>query len=313
MDELFLDIIPLLLLIVFGSCLRQKEYFEDAVIRKIIGFIGDFLVPCVIFTTIINLDIRSDHIVLSAAFFIFLLLLLLLSWLTYQFFRIQRQFFIFFSSAFAFGLMVIPLFSAVFGAENMEYLIALGVGHELFFAVVYIPAANIVLKGEAFNWKNTLRNLTSPLFCMVLAALILNLSGGKEILEATLAGACLLATITKAASITTVLTMVVVGYQLHFESLKNLRESILYVLFRYALSFGVGYALKWFVLDHLITPSPYFDHAYFTMLSQFGSTMLIILVGKYCSREDMEISSNAFVLNVLVGIAVYIAYVYCCA
>jgi len=312
-DKLLLSIIPLLLLIVFGAILRQKEYFKDAEILKIIRFIGDFLVPCVIFTTILNLDIRSEHIVLSAAFFMLLLLFLLLSWLTYQFFRIQHRFFIFFSSAFAFGLMGIPLFSAVFGAENMEYLIAMGVGHELFFAVVYIPTANIVLKGEAFSWKNTLRNLTSPLFCMVLAALILNLSGGKEILGATLAGACLLAAITKAASITTVLTMVVVGYQLHFESLKNLRESVLYVLFRYVLSFGVGYVLKWLVFDRLITPSPYFDHAYFTMLSQFGSTMLIILVGKYCSREDMEISSNAFVLNVLVGIAVYIAYVYCCA
>jgi len=310
-ERLILTVSPLALLLAFGCVLRHIHYFDHGQIQKIIAFTGDFLIPCVIFNTVLNLEIRGEHIVLSAAFFALLVVLLLLSWLAYRILSIKRRFFIFFSCAFAFGLMGIPLFSTVFGAEHMDYLVALGVGHELFFATVYLTALKLVLKGEKFSGRNSLRSLFSPLFCMVLAALALNLSGGRDILEASLPGMCLLSAISELASITTVLTMIVVGYQLHFENVENLRESVCYVLFRYALSFGVGYTVKWLLLDRWIRPSPYFDHAYFTMLSQFGSTMLIILVGKYCSREDLEVSSNAFVLNVAAGIVLYAVYAYC--
>ncbi len=141
MSELFQSIIPLLLLIGFGFVLRKLQYFSDDVVQKITAFVGEILVPCVIFNTILHLDIRMEHITLSATFFGFLLLLLQFSWLIYRVFHIKRKFFIFYSCAFAFGLMGIPLFSTTFGAENMEYLVAMGVGHELFFATIYITAA----------------------------------------------------------------------------------------------------------------------------------------------------------------------------
>lgn len=309
MEHLVLTVAPLILLLTLGCVLRHIHYFSGELVQNIIRFIGDFLIPCVIFNTILNLEIRREHILLSVSFFVFLILLLLLSWLFYKIFSIRRRFFIFFSCAFAFGLMGIPLFSTVFGAENMEYLIALGVGHELFIAIVYLTAAKLVLKGEQFHLGNI--NLFSPLFCMMLSALVLNLSGGKEVLAASLPGACFLATVSELASITTVLTMITIGYQLHFECLAHIKESLFYVLFRYTLAFGAGYAVKWLFLDRWVGPSPYFDHAYFTMLSQFGSTMLIVLVGRHCSQEDLEISSNAFVLNVVAGIILYTIYLYC--
>ena len=58
-----------------------------------------------------------------------------------------------------------------------------------------------------------------------------------------------------------------------------------------------------------MAPSVYFDHAFFLLLSQFGSTVLVIMVGKYCTREEMEISSNVFVINALVRILLYILYI----
>lgn len=310
MDNLFLSIIPLLFLIAFGYALRRLHYFSNSDIQKFTSLVGDLLVPCVIFNTILHLEIHREHIALSIAFFCYLLLLLLLSWLFYRVLHLKRRFFVFHSCAFAFGLMGIPLFSTVFGQEHMEYLVALGVGHELFIALVYITGAKLMLKQETWGKRALLQNFTSPLFYMVSAALILNLTGWKDVLTATLLGSCLFATIAKIASITTVLTMIVVGYRLHFQDKQRLWESALYVLFRYMLSFGVGYTVKFLVLDRLVPPSPYFDYAFFTMLSQFGSTLLLMLVGKYCSHEDMEVASNAFVLNAIIGIALYVFFVY---
>lgn len=38
----------------------------------------------------------------------------------------------------------------------------------------------------------------------------------------------------------------------------------------------------------------------------------MIMVGKYCSREEMGISSNAFVINALTGIVLYMIYILAC-
>ena len=309
MGDLLRNVVPLLLLIALGYLLRRNGYFSGNEIQALTGFIGDFLVPCVIFNTIFDLDIRSEHLALSIGFFCLLLILLVLSWLVYRILKLPWRSFIFFSCAFSFGLMGIPLFSATFGSEHMEYLVAMGIGHELFFALIYITSAKVLLRHEAVTAASVLRNLASPLFLMVFVSLILNLSGLNTVLAATTIGSCLLSVISQLASITMVLTMLVVGFKIQFLDKRRLGISVLFVLFRYFVTFTVGYGFKFLVLDRLVAPSVYFDHAFFLLLSQFGSTVLIIMVGKYCSREEMEISSNAFVINALVGILLYILYI----
>jgi len=309
MNDLFINILPILFLLAFGYVLRKIDFFGEVAIQKLFVLVGQVLLPCVIFNSILHLDIRTEHLAISAAYFAFLVLLLLLSALVFRLLHLKRTFFIFYTACFSFGTMGIPLFSTTFGVENMEYLVALGVGHELYFAIVFITAARIVLRGERFSAKTVWKNLTSPLFCMVLAALILKFTGWKEVLEASVLGSSVLLTIEKIASITTVVTMLVVGYRLHFEDKKQIRESFCYALFRLVAAFAVGYLFKGLVFDRIVT-SRYFDYAYFTLLSQFGSTVLLTMVGEHCSREDMEVACNAFVINALIGIGLYAAFVY---
>ena len=309
MNDLFLNILPILLLLAFGFVLRQIDFFGETAIQKLFAFVGQILLPCVIFNSILHLDIRTEHLAVSAAYFGFLVLLLGLSALVFRLLHLSRKFFIFYTSCFSFGTMGIPLFTTTFGAENMEYLVALGVGHELYFAIVFITLARIVLRGERFSTNTVLKNLTSPLFCMVLAALLLKFTGLKEVLEATVLGRSVFLTIEKIAGVTTVITMLVVGYRLHFEDKKQIRESFLYALFRLAAAFAVGYAVKALVFDRIVS-SKYFDYAYFTLLSQFGSTVLLTMVGEHSSREDMEVACNAFVINALIGIVLYVAFVF---
>jgi len=309
MNDLFLNILPILILLGFGYVLRKIEFFGEVAVQKLFALVGQILLPCVIFNSILHLDIRTEHLAISAAYFVFLVLLLVLSALVFKLLHLKRRFFIFYTSCFSFGTMGIPLFSTTFGAENMEYLVALGVGHELYFAIVFITAARIVLRGEKFSTRTVLKNLTSPLFCMVMAALFLKFTGWKALLEGSILGNSLLITIEKIASITTVITMLVVGYRLHFEDKKQIRESFLYALFRLAAAFAVGYLIKFLVFDRIVI-SPYFDYAYFTLLSQFGSTVLLTMVGEHCSREDTEVACNAFVINALIGIALYVAFVF---
>ena len=54
--------------------------------------------------------------------------------------------------------------------------------------------------------------------------------------------------------------------------------------------------------------SPWFGAAYFIMLSQFGSTLLVAMVGQYETQEDLEVAGNSFALNVIAGIVFYLIY-----
>jgi len=310
MAQLLENVIPILFLILFGFILRRRNYFNDEVLQKIGSMVSNLFIPCVIFNTILNLDIRSDHLALTIGFFCYQGVLLLLSWVFYRLLKIKRRFFLFYNCAFGFGFMVLPLFSATFGAENMEYLVSLGVGHELFVALIFITAAQVTLKGDKLSVKTALKHLGSPLFCMILAALVLKFTGLKEILSNTLIGKGALDAIAKLGSITSILTMLIVGYRISFRNKRRLMESFAYVGFRYALTFIVGYAMKWFILDRIVAPNPYFDYAFFLMLSQHGSVILTIYVGEYGTKEDLEVASNAFVLNVIIGILLYIGFVF---
>ena len=44
------------------------------------------------------------------------------------------------------------------------------------------------------------------------------------------------------------------------------------------------------------------------MLSQFGSTLLVAMVGQYETQEDLEVAGNSFALNVIAGIVFYLIY-----
>jgi len=310
MAQLLGNVIPILFLILFGFILRRRNYFSDETLQKISGMVGNLLIPCVIFNTILNLEIRSEHVALSIGFFCYQVLLLGLSWLAYRKLHIKRRFFIFFSCAFSFGFMVLPLFSATFGAENMGYLVSMGIAQELFVALIFITAAQVTLKGDQVSVKTVLKHLGSPLFCMILAAVIIKFTGLKEILSATLLGKGLFDAIAKLGSISSILTMLIVGYRISFRDKGRIVESFGYVGFRYALTLVLGYALKWLVFDRFVAPNPYYDHAFFIMLSQHGSVLLTIYVGEYGTKEDLEVASNAFVINVIAGILLYVAYVF---
>lgn len=111
----------------------------------------------------------------------------------------KRRFAPLYPCAFAFGFMAIPLFSTVFGLENMGYLTSMGVGHELFIGLVFMPVARIYLKGETAGPRQIGKNLLSPLF-VALPGLALQLLGIRDAVSATDLGGGVIDTISSWAA-----------------------------------------------------------------------------------------------------------------
>lgn len=263
MDALLNNVVPILMLIAFGFFLRRQNYFEDVAIQRLTSMVAGILVPCVLFNTFISLNFTAAHVWLAAAFFLLLVLLLSLCFLACRFFPPKRRFFPLFFCCFAFGFMAIPLFSTVFGEENMDYLAAIGLGHELFVGLVFMPVAQLWLKREPASFRSVGKTLFSPLFIMVAAALLLRFTGLKPAVEATVLGRSLLNVISRLGGITTVLIMIIVGYRIRLDDRSKLRESAALVGVRYLFTFGVGYLYKFLVMDRpSLKPPPGFRDAH---------------------------------------------------
>ena len=251
-EHLIRSVLPVILLIIFGFWLQKRHYFSEETVQGVTKLVSDYLIPCTIFTTFIGLDLRPEHFGLAACTFLIQLLLLGLGFLTARLFHFKRRFAPLYPCAFAFGFMAIPLFSTVFGLENMGYLTSMGVGHELFIGLVFMPVARIYLKGETAGPRQIGKNLLSPLFVMIFLALALQLLGIRDAVSATDLGGGVIDTISKLGGISSTLILITVGYRIHMDNPDKIRESLRLVAWRYLLIFSVSYGVKFFLMDPMV-------------------------------------------------------------
>ena len=309
LDNLLRSVLPVILLIAFGFFLQQRHYFSEETVDGLTKLISDYLIPCTIFTTFIGLDLRPEHFGLAACISLIQLLLMGAGFLTARLAGFRRRFAALYPCAFAFGFMAIPLFSTVFGLENMGTLTSMGVGHELFIGLVFMPFARMYLKGERASLGQIGKNLLSPLFLMIFLALFLQLSGLRDQVAATELGGGFLDTVSKLGGISSTLILLTVGYRIRLDNPAKLLESVRLVAWRYVLIFLISYGVKFLLMDALAGGDPYFDIAFFTLISQHGSVILNAYIAQYGSREDSEIASNAFAVNAVAGMVLFVAYV----
>lgn len=310
MAALMERIIPIVFLIVIGIVLRRTKYVNEATMQGLTHIVANMLIPCVIFTTFINLDIRPEHLFMALSFAGYQGILLGISWLLYKALRMKRRFMPFFIPVFSFGFMALPLFTTVFGLENANSLVSMGIGHEIFVGIIYFPLARLYLQNEQVEVKKLGKVFLTPLFVMIFAALILKFGGFVPVIAANPVGKGLFSAISQLGGMASVLTMLIVGYRMSFQNKSRMVESVKMVALRYVVLFAVGYPFKWLVMDRFAANDPYFSIAFFTMLSQHGSVALNAIIGEYCSQEDLEIASNAFVINAITGIVAYIVMVF---
>ncbi|MDO4581850.1 MAG: hypothetical protein Q4B96_04635 [Bacillota bacterium] len=312
--EVILDkLIPLCFLIIFGVCLRRGDYFEETAYARLQNFIVNVCIPCMMFSSFCDFALDLRYLAIVGCFFLLMGIYMAVGYAAYKLLHLSCDFFPFFVTAFGFGFMGLPLFVTVFGAENAGYITVLGMGHELFIAIVFLPLLQVVMAGKGFQPRQVGKSLASPLMIMVAAGLLSQFTGLTPLLQANVIGAGLLSAIDALGGLTLVLAMVLIGYRLNFSDTANLRVSAGYALARMAINLGVGALFKLLVLDRVsagmeIAASPLFNHGFYLIIVQFSSLLLVMFVGNYRSRREQEIVNNATVITMLLAMALSIGY-----
>lgn len=291
-------IAPIVAAIGLGMLARKKNMMTPDEIRGLQQFVIQFALPCVVFNACLSASIGAD----SLGSMTFVLILILAS--TLAGFYARRKLFPYHNLPLLFstqetGLLGIPLFMVLFGAEQVYHMGVLDLTQAVFF---YITVAILSSStGENPSAMEIFKKvITSPLLIVCALALVLNFSGiGAWMMDIGI-GSVLTECTGFFAQTVSVLMIFCVGY--NFSLSKSNRQAIVKISAVHFLLFAgagiliqlglflvpnVGPATRWAVLMYTTLPPSY-------IAPSLGKT-----------EEDFAVASGVCSLLTIVSLLVF--------
>ncbi len=301
-------IVPIILLISLGKYLWYKEIFKQNTVDEIKNIVVNVALSAVLFLTFLNMELKVEFFLVFIIIFLLLIIFFLTGFAVNQFKGTFHPLTPFITSGFSFGLLGIPLFTAIFGVENIGNLSILGVGQEFFIWFVFYTVMRVKFKGEKINLGFVKEMIKSPLIISIVFGLLFNILGLENLIRSFPLTMGLYTTLEYLSSLAMPLMLIIVGYGLKFNK-KYMRQSTKFVAIRMLIILSLGYLAKILILNNIMETTAIFDYAYFTFLILPPPLSLSIFVGAYSGKEYEELANNTVVLNTVVSIAIFIIFV----
>lgn len=308
MEEIIAKVIPILLLIGLGFYLQQKNIVKEEVIDAVKNGVVNIALPSVLFLTFRDMTLKKEYFLITIFIFILLLTLYGIGILLNKIKSISHPLIPFTITTCSFGLFGVPLFSSIFGIENLEKLSILGIGHEFFIWFIFYTLMKIKFKGESFSVEVIKGFLKSPLIIAIILGLALNISGYNLIFEQNPLLKGIDYVLQDLSSLATPLILIIIGFGLKFNK-QYMKESTKLTIIRLVTILVVGYAFKFLIIDRIIVDDKLFNYAFFTFLILPPPYSLPIFVGEYSNDKYRDIANNVVVLSTIICIVIYVAFV----
>jgi predicted permease len=308
MVDIVAKIVPIIILIGFGRYLGYNGILCQSTIDEIKKVVMDIALSSVLFLAFINMDLKAEYFFLCLLTFALLCSLYLIGIGINLFKGVTHPLLPFMVTGNAFGFLGIPLFTTVFGSENIGKLSILGVGHEFFVWFVLITLMRMTLKKERFSMSIAKDMIKSPLIVSVILGITLNIMGlGLWIQENPFTKGFYM-TLQYLSNLATPLILIIVGYGLKFDR-KYMKQSLKFVMIRSFVILTIGYIFKFLLLDRFVLVDQMFDYAFFTFLILPPPLSLSIFIGRFSTKENEELANNTIVLNTVIAVVVFIMFV----
>lgn len=305
MLEMLGKIMPIIGLFLLGYLIRKKKSLTKESIYGFKLFVVQLALPAVLFKTFMEITIDSSFVFLVGLIIVMLCLMMLLGIIVSRF--IQEEFILvrYLSTGFAFGLLGIPLFSVVFGEENLGILSVIGLGHELFVWFIYYTILRVKLKGEKVNKKVIINFIKSPLIVAIMLGLIINVINLSESMASNPILLGIYTSIDFVARTATPLILITIGYGFEIK-ISNLKQTWRLMAIRFGIVFLVGYLFKWIVIENLIEVNTMFDYAFLTFLLLPPLFSLPLFIGDAGFKEEEKTSNNVIVSYTAISMIAFV-------
>lgn len=264
-----LKVLPIKLLLLLGFWMKKSAFIGAETIRGMTRIIMYFSLPCILFLTFFNAELKPDLLILSAVIFAACLFEFALGFLIKKLQKSSNQFYPSLFTTFLTGPIGFPLFIAYFGAENLYKLAILDVGNSIFIFTVLTVFLSTVSCSETSTAKSNLlthlKNLAkSPLAISMFLGIILSMAGFRPAIENFPISASLLDAVSLLASATFPMSLLIIGYEIPFD-FKNFRKTIAAVLIRLAMMLAIAYLINTFVIVMWLGLDETYQAALYTM------------------------------------------------
>lgn len=308
MTNALIKVIPIFLFIILGKFIKKKGWIKEETESQLKSGVINIALPVILFITFKNMTLKPEFFILSLITFVMLAIFYLIGTFINTISKNKNIILPFFVSAFAFGLLGIPLFEGVYGIENLGELSILGIGNEFFIWFIYFNLVKQKLNNKKFD-KNTILNLLkSPMIIAIFLGLVFNIFNVDSNIGSNVLYQGLLKTFDYISLMTMPIILIVIGAGINLEII-YVKKALKFVAIRLLIVLGIGYIVKLFVIDAFYDVNTIFDSAYFTYLILPPPFALAILVGQYSSEENTGIINNATVISTLICILAFVGMV----
>lgn len=262
--QLAAKILPIILLIVVGALLKQRNFLSVNTVNELKKLVVNFALPALLFLAFLNTDFEAKHLWIILIMFFVNLVMLVFGSIFHLFVAKSEPYFPLMFTGFEMGMLGFSLFGTVYGVQNLSTMGILDLGQELY---VWFALATLLLHlrdGAASIANVTLSFVTSPVIIGILLGVGLNLLGLRSFLTSNVMTGAILTAITMLSQITIPLILIIIGYQLNL----HFREFFLpstTLLIRMSLLITLALLIKFFVFDNLLHLPRIFSVALFTM------------------------------------------------
>ncbi len=301
-------IMPVVLLIAFGAALKKRNFLSKEAVAGMKKLVLNFSLPCLIFLTFLRSDIKPEYFVISTVVFASCSAALSLGFLFKRLQRSANQFYPSVFSSFTTGLVGYPLFTAVFGAEQLYKLAILDIGNLVFIFTVltnFLQKVSCEFSGiKKLSLKEQLIGmLKSPLLVGAALGIAASLSGHSQQLQSNPLSSALIAAVSLISSLSVPLTLIIIGQDLNF-SLRNFLKPASAVLLRMAVMLSAAWLLNTYVVEGMLGLDRMFQVALYTLFILPPTFLIPVYIEGDCEEKGFVV--NFFSIHIVFTLAAFV-------
>lgn len=301
------QVLPILFLISLGYWTRHTDFLGEGTIEALRKIVVTLALPAVLFISFLNIELKPAYFVIFGFTFSLCLLLFLLGQLIKRQSKIEYSYFPYLTTGFEYGMLGISLFGAGYGLEAIGYIAVADLGHEIFIWFVFLPLLLIKRDGGQSPLAIVKSFLSAPVVIAILASLLFNVLGVREMLYQLPVSGALMTTFEFLGQLTVPLILLIVGYGIKINR-SGLSDVLLVAFIRLVILLPLAFVLNSYLIRTVLELDKLFEAALFTLLILPPPFIVPLYARADLKNEEKQYINNVLTIHTVISVAIFIAY-----
>jgi len=295
---LFLQVLPIILLIALGMLLRQTRFLKPETVEQLKQMVLSIGLPALLFQAFASTTLNQSYLAIVATVFVTCLVLLGAAILVLRLLKVDNPFAPALFTGFETGMIGYALYLAVFGQSEVFRLAIVDLGQVTFVFFVLVTFISRQNGDRMGGWQLIRSFLLSPVILAILLGILASLTGLGGLLQTTRGGQMVATTVQLLGNLTVPLITMAIGYELHLGR-ATLKAPLLAALVRILVLFGLATLINKVLISGLLHLEPQFETALMTLFLLPPPFVIPILMSGKHQTAEKRAEHRQFVLGTL--------------